>query len=113
MSRKETACEKALEAIAAMVKCERLSIITTGHKVGQNHRWKNWPGGHLGALVPCCRGKNDKKMVLGARLGMARPPLLQLSAGWGARLTFCESCPPPESGPPSWAGAGRQSPWPR
>ena len=90
-----------------------MTSITTGHKVGQKHRWKNWPGGHLGALVPCCRGTNDKKMVLGARLGMARPPVLQLSAGSGARLTFCDSCSLPESGPPSCARAGRQSPWPR
>src|SRR5262244_3989038 len=41
--------------------------ITTGHKVGQNHRWKNRPGCHVGARVPCCRLSNDKKRALGAR----------------------------------------------
>jgi hypothetical protein len=86
--------------------------ITTGHKVGQNHRLKNRPGCHVGALVPCCRGKNDKKRVLGARLGMARPPALPLSARAGVRFTFCDSCFLPASRPPRCARAGRQSPWP-
>src|SRR6266849_1594078 len=30
----------------------RYSIITTGHKVGQNHQFKNRPGRHVDARVP-------------------------------------------------------------
>ena len=90
-----------------------LALITTVHKVGQNHRLKNRPGCHLGALVPCCRGKNDNKMVWGAKLGMARPPAWQLSARAGVRLTCCDSCFLPASRPPSCARADRRSPWPR
>ena len=48
--------------------------ITTGHKVGQNHRWKNRPGCHVGALVPWCRGNNDKKRGSGGRDWAGTPP---------------------------------------
>jgi len=44
--------------------------ITTGQKVGQNHRFENGPRRQVGALVPCCRWKNDKKMGVGAMMGM-------------------------------------------
>jgi hypothetical protein len=47
-----------------------LATITTGQKVGQTHRFENEPGRHVGARVPCCRWKNDKKWRLGAMLGM-------------------------------------------
>jgi SRSO17 transposase len=85
-------------------------IITTGEKVGQNHRFKNEPRRQVGALVPCCRWKNDKKWRLGAMLGMDCPPSLQLYAVAGVRLTFCDSCSLPGSRPPSCARAGRRSP---
>jgi hypothetical protein len=49
--------------------CGRYSI-TTGQKVGQNHRFENEPRRHVGALVPCCRWKNDKKWRLGTMLSM-------------------------------------------
>src|SRR5467141_3192133 len=45
-------------------------IITTGQKVDQNHRFENGPRRHVGALVPCCRWKNDQKRGLGAMMGM-------------------------------------------
>ena len=39
----------------------RLSaVMTSGHKVGQNHRWKNRPGHHGDARMPCCCSCNDK-----------------------------------------------------
>jgi len=44
--------------------------ITTGQKVGQNHRFENEPRRHVGALVPWCRWKNDKKWRLGTMLSM-------------------------------------------
>ena len=47
-----------------------IAFITTGQKVGQNHRFENEARRHVGALVPCCRWKNDKKWRLGTMLSM-------------------------------------------
>ena len=67
---------------------------------------------HVGALVPCCRGKNDKKRVSGARLGMDRPLHFSCPPGLVLGELSAIAASLPESRPPSCARAGRQSPWP-
>ena len=72
----ETVDGWSMEKVAALIVAIRderwqwTPVITTGQKVGQNHRFENGPRRHVGALVPCCRWKNDKKMGLGAMMGM-------------------------------------------
>ena len=87
----ETVDGWSMEKVAALIVAIRderwqwTPVITTGQKVGQNHRFENGPRRHLGALMPWCRWKNDKKCCWGAVMAMARPPVLQLSAGAGVR----------------------------
>jgi hypothetical protein len=59
--------------------------ITTGHKVGQNHRSKHWLWRHGDTRVPCCRWSNDTKGIGGEMIGVAQPPSSQLSAVAGVR----------------------------
>ena len=61
-----------------------MCIITTGHKVGQNHRWKNRPGRHVDARVPALSLVQRQKKG-GAMRGREHPPSLQLSAVVGVR----------------------------
>ena len=86
-SRSPELAKKAAEALGTELArrgCHILVFITIGHKVSQNHRWKNRPGRHVNARVPCCRWSNDKKRE-GTRRGVTQPSSSQLSVVAGVR----------------------------
>jgi hypothetical protein len=52
LTRRLERLEQTLSVVQVMQQQLQRTLITTGHKVGQNHRFKNKPGRHVDARVP-------------------------------------------------------------
>lgn len=64
---------------------EAIARITTGQKLGQNHRFQTWPDGLTDVVVPQrLVAKKRRKVVRGGRFNVEQSPTVVRVSGLGA-----------------------------